>query len=100
MQFRKDKGTTICALINSGSEVNAMTPAYAKKLGLRIWKTDVGAQKIDGSSLDTFKMVIASFEVIDKLGGAQFFQETFLLANTMIELVLGMPFLTLSNADI
>ena len=36
----------------------------------------------------------------DKLGKARFFQETFLLANTSIEIILGMPFLALSNADI
>ena len=61
LQFRKDKKETIQALIDSGSEVNAMTPAYAKKLGLRTRRIDVGAQKIDGSSLDTFGMVIAGF---------------------------------------
>ena len=100
VQFRKDKEETIRALINAGSEVNVMTPAYAKKLGLRTRKTDVGAQKIDGSSLDTFGMVIAGFQVIDKLGRARFFQETFLLADTTMEVVLGMPFLTFGNADI
>ena len=36
VQFWKDKKATIQALIDSGSEVNTMTPAYAKKLGLRI----------------------------------------------------------------
>ena len=40
-----------------------MNPASAQKLGLRIRKTDVNAQKIDGSSLNTFGMVIASFQV-------------------------------------
>ena len=35
VQFRKDKeGAIIQALINSGSKVNAMTPAYTKQLGL------------------------------------------------------------------
>ena len=41
------------------SEVNAMNPAYAKKLGILIRKTDVGAQKIDGSYLDTFSRLFA-----------------------------------------
>ena len=50
-----------------------MTLAYAKQLGLRTRKTDVGAQKIDGSSLDTFGMVIAGFQVIDKFGKGRFF---------------------------
>ena len=77
-----------------------MTPAYAKQLGLRIRKTDVGTQKIDGSLLAIYKMVIVAFQVKDKLGRAWFFQETFLLANTSMQMVLGMPFLTVSNADI
>ena len=73
VQFRKDKGATIWALIDSASKVNAMTPAYAKQLGLQVRKTDVGAQKIDGLSLRTFEMVITCFWVEDKLGRAWFF---------------------------
>ena len=64
-------------LIDSDSEVNAMTPGYASKLGLKVRPTDGGAQKIDDSTLETFGMVLASFQVEDKLGRAQFFQETF-----------------------
>ena len=45
-------------------------------------------------------MVLASFQVEDKLGRIRFFQETFLLADISTEVVLGMPFLTLSNADV
>ena len=55
---------------------------------------------IDGSTLETFGMVLANFQVKDKLGRARFFQETFLLADISAEVVLGMPFLTLSNADV
>ena len=47
-----------------------MTPAYAKKLGLQIRKTDIGAQKIDRWSLDMFEIVIATFQVMNKLGKA------------------------------
>ena len=61
------------ALLNSGSEVNVMSPAYAKKLGLKTQKTNVGAQKIDGSALETFGMVIADFQVEDKGGRPRFF---------------------------
>ena len=60
-------------LINSGSKVNAMDPAYATKLGLRARKIDVGVQKIDKSHLDTFGMVIADYSVNDKLGRVRFF---------------------------
>ena len=77
-----------------------MTPAYASKLGLRVRHTNVGAQKIDGSTLQTFGMVLANFRMEDKLGRTRFFQETFLLADISAEVVLGMPFLTLSNADV
>ena len=61
------------ALIDSGSEVNAMTLGYALKLGLKVRHTDVGVQKIDNSTLETFGMVLASFLVEDKLGRARFF---------------------------
>lgn len=60
--FRKDKDT-IQALIDSDSKVNAMLPAYTKKLGLQIWETDVGTQKIDESTLSTFGIVITGFQV-------------------------------------
>ena len=45
-------------------------------------------------------MVIAGFQIQDKLGRARFFQETFLVVDTSMEVVFGIPFLTLSNADI
>ena len=97
VQFQKDQ---VQALINSGSKVNAMTPAYALKLGLITRKIDVGVQKIDGSALTTDRMVIAGFSLQDKLGRVWFFKETFLLADTSIEVVLGMPFFSLSDVDI
>ncbi len=76
-----------------------MTPAYAKKLGLTTRKTSIGAQKIDGSPLETYGMVLASFSLKDSLRRARFFEEIFLLTDTSMELVLGMPFLALNNAD-
>ena len=86
-------------LFDSGSKVNAINPDFARKLGLKVWKTNVGAQKIDGSALKTFGMVIADFQVEDKTNRPRFFQETFLVANTKFEVILGMPFLKISNAD-
>ena len=58
IQFQEKQ---VRALLNSGSKVNVMNPDYAWKLGLKIRKTNVGAQKIDGSTLETFEMVIADF---------------------------------------
>ena len=56
------------ALINSGSEVNAMTPTFVANLGLSTQPTNDGAQKIDDSSLKTYGMTIAGFSIQDRLG--------------------------------
>ena len=54
LRFQKDTAD-IGALIDSGSEVNAITPAYASKLGLRICHTNVEAQKIYSSTSSHLK---------------------------------------------
>ena len=77
-----------------------MNPDFARKLGLKVWKTNIGAQKIAGSALETFGMVIEDFQVEDKANRPRFFQETFLVADTQFEVILGMPFLKISNADV
>ena len=77
-----------------------MTLAYTKRIGFWTWKTDVRAQKLDEWLLETFKMIIAGFQIIDKLGRVWFFQEIFLLTNTNIEKILGMPFLILNNTNV
>ena len=48
-------------MLDSESKVNAMTPAYATHLGLKMRVTNVGAQKIAESSLGTYGMIIAAF---------------------------------------
>ena len=57
-------------------------------------RTNFGTHKIDKSSLETYGMVIATLQVLDKLGCSWFFQEIFLMANINIEVVLDMFFLT------
>ena len=101
IQFKKNTSKAqVQALIDSRSEVNTIHLTFAKQLGLPIRPTDVGAQKIDGTTLDTNGMVVAAFSVVDKANRVRFFEETFLVANVSPEVVLGMPFLTLSNADV
>ena len=97
IRFKMKKVQT---LIDLGNEVNTMTPAYASRLGLRVHCINIGAQRIDGSMLETFEMVLARFQWEDKFGKIRFFQETFLLADISTEVVLGIPFLTLSNANV
>ena len=55
---------------------------------------------MDCFTLEIFKMVITDFQLKDQSGKPKFFQKTFLMANTIFEMVLGMLFLNISNADI
>lgn len=64
--FWKDKDH-IQALLNLGSKVNIINSAYIKKLRLCVRRTDMGAQKIDKSYLNTFRIVITGFSFQDKL---------------------------------
>ena len=50
--------------------------------------------------LDTFGMVFTAFSVTDKANQVKFFEETFLVSNVSMEVVLGMLFFTLSGADV
>ncbi len=88
------------ALLDSRSEVNAMSQAFAQQIGFKIRKTNVGAQKIDGTTLETYGMVVSTFSVLDKDGRKRFFEESFLLADVRLDIVLKIPFLTMSNADV
>ena len=90
----------VSALLDSGSEVNTMHPTFAERLGLVAWITNVGAQKIDGTTLETYGMVIAAFSITDQANKVRFFEEIFLVANVSPDMVLRMPFLTLSSVDI
>ena len=76
-----------------------MNPDYARKLGLKILRTNIGAQKIDGSALETFEMVITDFQVEDKASRLRFFEKTFWVANTKFEVILEMLFLKISLAN-
>ena len=44
--------------------------------------------------------MIANFQVEDKGGKPRFFQKIFLVADTKFEMVLGILFLKISNADV
>ena len=70
--FQEDQ-KQVRVLLNSCSKVNAMSLAFTRKLSLHIRKTNVRAQKIDGSILKTFEMVIADFQIEDKGGRSKFF---------------------------
>ena len=100
VQFKGTNETQVQALIDSGSEVNAIHPSFTKQLGLPIRLTDVGAQKIDGTMLDSHEIVVAAFSVFDKANWVRFFEKIFLVANVSLEVVFGMLFHTLSSANV
>ena len=60
-------------MLDNGSEVNVTNLNYTEKLGFKVGKTNVGAQKINNSTLETFEMVIANFQMEDKVGKPRFF---------------------------
>lgn len=87
-------------MIDSSGEINDMTPVCTLKLGQKIRLTNIKAQIIDGYIFETFEMVLASFQVKDKLKRVWFFQKSFLLADISVEVILGIFFLIFSNIDI
>ena len=97
--FRK-KSVPVLALFDLGSKVNTIYLTFAQELGLPIKLTDVRAQKNNGTMLDTYGMVVAAFSVMDKANQVKFLKETFLVANVSLEVFFGIPFFTLSGADI
>ena len=88
------------ALFDLGSDVNAIQPTFAQELDLSIRLTDVGVQKINGTMLYTYGIVIAAFLVTKKANQVRFFEEIFLVANVSPKEVFEMFFFILSGADI
>ena len=77
-----------------------MSQVFAHQFGLTIWKTNIGAQKIDGTTLETYKMVIFTFFMSDKDSKERSFEKSCLVADLKLKIVVEMPFLTISNAHI
>lgn len=88
------------ALLNLRSEINAMSQVFAQQLSLKIRKTSIEMQKIDSTTLETYRMVVFILFVLDKDSIERFFKESFKLVDVQPNIVLGMLFLTMSNIDI
>ena len=100
IQFKDMDKAPVQGMIDSRSEINAIHLSFVKQLSFPIRPIDVRAQKIDGTTLDTYEMVVAAFSVVDKANRVRFFEETFLVTNVSPKVVLGMFFLTLSGTDV
>lgn len=88
------------ALLDLRREVNAMSQAFVIQLGLKIQKTNIGAKKIDDTILKTHKMVVSTFFILNKDDKKRFLKESFSLINIKPDIVFGISFLTISNADV
>ena len=86
--------------LDLGSQVNAIYPTFAKKLDLVVRSTNNGIQKIDGTTFETYGIVIIALLVIDQANKVTFFEKTFLVANDSPDVVFGMPYFTLIGADV
>ena len=58
-----------------------MNQIFASQLGLKIRKINIGAQKIDGITLEIYKIVVSTFFILNKDGKKRFFEESFLLTD-------------------
>ncbi len=88
------------ALLDSGSKVNAISQVFAHQLGHKIQKTNIRAQKIDDTTLETYKIIVSTFSILDKDGRERIFEESFQLTDMNLDIVFGMSFLIMSNVDI
>lgn len=86
--------------LNFESKVNIISQAFTLLLGLKIWKTNVKVQKIDGTILKIYWMIVSIFSMLDKNGKKRLFEKSFVLANVKLDVVFEMFFFIMSNADI
>lgn len=98
VQFQEN--LEILAPIDFGSEINTMTPTYAVNLGLFIWESNFEDLKIDVLTFVTYSMILAWLLIQEKLDRVLFFEETFLETDISMKVILGIPFLALSNVNI
>lgn len=68
------------ALLDSRTDVNAMSQAFTSQLDFKTWKANFGDHKINSTTLETYEIVVSTFFVSDKDGRQRFFKKSFLLA--------------------
>ena len=76
------------------------TQPIIKKLGLPIKSINVKVQKIVDATLDTYEIVVIAFLLTNKTNELKFIEKTFMMANICLEVVFGMFFLILSDANV
>lgn len=87
-------------MINFGSEINTITLIYVAQFSPTPKPTNVNTQKINNLALKIYEMTTGGFLVEDKLERIRFFKQSFLLADTSLEVILKMPFFLLNYVDV
>lgn len=97
IQFSRNK---INALVDLGSEIHVLNSALAWSLNIIPRIANIGAQKIDGSSFRTYKMVYISFSLQDGCKTVRFFKKFFFLTDTNVKIVVRIHFLSSNNTNV
>ena len=100
IQFKSANEIQVQVLVDLKSEINAIYLTFVKKPGLSIRSLKIETQKIDGTILDTYSMVVTVFSITNNANQVKFFEEIFLVANVSLKVVFGIFFPTLSGANI
>lgn len=82
------------------SEINATSLIFTLQPCPTVEKITVEAQKIDCATLKIYRLIVSTFEILDRDNMERIFGESFLLANFKPDIVLGIPFLMRSNVNI
>lgn len=85
---------------DSSSEINIIYLIFAKEFRLFVKPIEVGAQKIDGITLNIYGMLVAIFSMTKKINQIRFFEKTLLVVNITLKAVFGIFFLILNNPDV
>lgn len=91
---------SVLVLFDSNNEVNNIYLIFTKELRLLIKPIGVRTQEIDGITLDTYRIVVATFLLTNKANQEKFFKEKFLVANVSLKVVFKIFFLTLNSINI
>ena len=88
------------ALLDSGSKANLISPAYIVQLPIKIIDTSWGLVNINKQQISTQGMVISGFEITNSRDRTHYLEKTFVIANILQPVVLGILFRKLGDLNV
>lgn len=85
------------ALRDIGNKVNVIYLVFVEMFGLVVYSNNINVKKIDDTTLEIYRIVLMAFLVIDQANKVRLFVEAFLGTNLNSDVVLRIPFFTLSG---